>query len=108
MAKITKEEYLTKLNAFIGEETSEETLALLEDIADSWPEKETADDGAEEWKKKYEELDETWKKRYRDRFFDGTDKKPEHPGNDPGHDEPKDENELLTYEDFFESIKVKN
>ena len=116
MAKVSKDEYLTKLNAFIGEETSEETLSLLEDITDSWPDK---DDAGAEWEQKYnemnakyeeldgkyKELEETWRKRYRERFFDGSDPKPGAPNPEP--DNPKGETELLTYEDFFKDIEVK-
>lgn len=99
MPKITKSEWLDKFSKFIGDDTSEEAIELIEDVSDSW------DDSGEDWHAKYDELDETWKKKYRDRFFDGTDKTPT--GEDPAgetHEEQKEE--ILTYEDFFESIKV--
>lgn len=107
MAKISKGEYLEKLNSYIGEETSEETLSLIEDISDSWPDDvDNKNDVGAEWERKYKELDETWKKRYRDRFFDGVEKTP---GADPIPEEPKKEvvKELLTYEDFYKSIEIK-
>lgn len=100
MPKITKSEWLDKFSKFIGDDTSEEAIELIEDVSDSW------DDGdGEDWKAKYDELDETWKKRYRDRFFDGTNKTPTGEDVDGDTHEEQKEEELLTYEDFFESIK---
>ena len=68
----TKEEMLDKVNKYIGEDTSGEAIELIEDISDSYD----SFSDPEDWKAKYEELDETWKKKYKDRFFEGSNKTP--------------------------------
>lgn len=59
-----KEELLEKVRAYVGEDTSDAALELIEAVS------EAPDDG-EDWKAKYEELDKSWRKRYKDRFFNG-------------------------------------
>ena len=68
MAILTGDQMLEKFRGFIGEDTTDDTLAFLDDV------KETVDSFSnnENWKAKYEENDAEWRKRYRDRFFDGT------------------------------------
>ena len=100
MAIIKKADWLDKFSKFIGDDTSEEAIELIEDVSDSWDE----GDG-EDWKAKYDELDADWKKRYRDRFFDGGTNPPKDEG---GAGEPDDEKIVLrTYDDFYKSIEVK-
>lgn len=62
MAKLTKEEAITRLTAYIGERNDDDSISLLEDISDS-----LTDDG-EDWKAKYDELDASWRQRYIERF----------------------------------------
>ena len=64
--KLSKEELLIKVKEYIGEDTSEEAVSLLEDVDDSMSD---SDDG--EWEKKYHELDESWKQKYIERFGSG-------------------------------------
>ncbi len=99
----TKEEMLDRVNKYIGEDTSEEAIELIEDISDSYD----SFSDPEDWKAKYEELDETWKKKYKERFFEGSNKTPTGEDVDGETHEEAEEKELVTYEDFFESIKVK-
>ena len=64
MAIKNVDEIMQRLKAKFGEDDSEETLELVSDISD------TINAGkGEEWKKKYEENDAAWKKKYRDRFY---------------------------------------
>ena len=99
----TKEEMLDLVNKYIGEDTSEEAIALIEDISDSYD----SFSDPEDWKAKYEQLDETWKKKYKDRFFEGSNKTPTGEDVDGETHEEAEEKELVTYDDFFESIEVK-
>ena len=46
--------------------TDDESLALLEDITDTFK----SFEGAEDWQKKYEELDNFWRERYKKRFVE--------------------------------------
>lgn len=91
MAKRTREELLEAVRAVIGDSTEDAALALLEDISDSW------DNSGDEWKNKYDELDQAWRKKYVDRFF----------GKEDGEavevvDEVEEVQEKRTYDDLFE------
>lgn len=72
MAIRSREEILTSVQAHFGDDTSDETLALVEDITDTITDLESkANNDNEKWKQKYEENDAAWRKKYRDRFFSG-------------------------------------
>lgn len=60
-------ELLAEIGAMFGDDTSDDKLKMLEDISDTLADA-TAPD-PEDWKGKYEELDKTWRQRYRDRFM---------------------------------------
>lgn len=68
MAKLTRDEFLAKLKTYTGDRSDDETLSLIEDATDSY-----TDDGAE-WENKYNELDKSWREKYKARFYDGDDK----------------------------------
>lgn len=72
MAVLTKEEFFERLKGRIGDDSSDETISFLEDMTDTYNDFETRlkGDGVD-WEAKYRELDESWKKRYRHRFFTG-------------------------------------
>ena len=93
MAKRTRTEVLEGIRSLLGDRTDDESLALLEDIGDSWPE------GAEEdWKAKYDALDADWRKRYRDRFFSA-----ENPAEVETEETglEAEESQATTYDDLF-------
>lgn len=78
MALRTKEEIMASLKSKFGEDVSDETIALLEDVSDTL---DATKDGTD-WKQKYEENDRQWREKYTSRFYDGggeitpADKKP--------------------------------
>ena len=59
MAVLNKEEFLSRLQERIGEDTSDEAMTFIEDMTDTFNDMETRSNGQsdEEWKTKYEELD---------------------------------------------------
>lgn len=59
------DELISKVFKYIGDKNDDESISLLEDITD------TLDGDGEDWKKKYEENDASWRKRYRERFENG-------------------------------------
>lgn len=92
--KRTKEELLSDINAVLGENnTTDEAIALLENVADSFDEKPVDET---DWKAKYEENDKAWRTRYTERFMNGAAK-------DDVIDEPNinDIDEPSKYEDLF-------
>lgn len=87
MAIVTKEELLTKINALTGDDTSDTTLSLIEDISD------TFDSFGLDWKTKYEENDADWRKRYKERF--------EQPASQDESATESESEEKLSFEDLF-------
>lgn len=68
MAVLNREDFLNRVKNHFGETPNDEQLAVMEDIIDTYNDRE-ARSGEDEWKRKYGELDASWRKRYRDRFF---------------------------------------
>lgn len=95
--KLSKEELLIKVKNYIGDDTSEEAVSLLEDVDDSMSD---SNDGG--WEQKYHELDESWKQKYIERFGSG---EPENKKEDDSkEDESKedDSEEEKTFDELFE------
>lgn len=70
----TKDELINALKGFMGEDNSDNAIALLEDVSDTFADFETKVSDPEDWKKKYEENDKAWRKKYTDRFSTPVDK----------------------------------
>lgn len=95
MAIKSVEEILNSIKGIIGERTDDDAMSILEDVQDTFTSIETARNETTDWKKKYEELDDSWRKKYRDRFFN-------HPAEDEEmDDEETDEPAQLTYDSLF-------
>lgn len=93
MAIKTKQEVLDGLKKFIpDEDTSDDTLTFLKDVAD------TLDAGADgaAWKQKAEDVEKEWKQKYKDAFYNPPDKPDPEPDPDP---EPKHR----SYADLFKT-----
>ena len=95
--KLSKEELLIKVKNYIGDDTSEEAVSLLEDVDDSMSD---SNDG--EWEKKYHELDESWKQKYIERFGSGDPE--QNKEDDSKEDESKEDEskEEKTFDELFE------
>lgn len=94
MAVRTRDEILNSVRERLGEDTSDEALALVEDITDTIADLENKNNNGTNWEQKYRENDEAWRKKYRERFFSGgsdEDDKEDNP-------EPK---RKYTYENLF-------
>ena len=94
MAIKTIEELMGAVRARVGEDTSDEAIAFVEDMSDTL----TSLSNAEDWKKKYEDNDAEWRKRYQDRFFNPDTPNDHEPAPDP---EPK----KLTFDELFKEDK---
>ncbi len=93
MSVKTKDEILASVRSIVGEDTSDATLELFDDISDtldSYINTENIN-----YKEKYEQNDREWRQKYRDRFMNG---KPEE-----DEDEETEENsgKKYTYESLF-------
>lgn len=110
--RLTKEELIEKFKNYAGEDvTSDAAIELLEDISDSLEvEKEETEEGegGEDWEAKYKELDESWRKKYAERFSEPGDKEKEPEEEKEEEEETEEERaENVTYEDLFEEKKKK-
>ena len=97
MAIKTKEELLASIKSKFGDDVSDETISLLEDISDTL---DTTKDGAE-WKKKYDENDRQWREKYTSRFYDGGGEK-DKPDDKPDEKDAEEEKaSTVTFNDLF-------
>lgn len=96
MAVRTTDEILRAVAEHLGEDTSDDALAIIEDLSDTLNDRDTQISSSGDWKNRYEENDKTWRERYRNRFFN-TDY-------DDTSDDKPDESEggkSYTYENLF-------
>ena len=100
MAVKTKEEIMEAVKSRIGEDTSDEALAFIEDITDTLDSLSSTNKDETDWKEKYEQNDKEWREKYTKRFFskpvggDDPDPDPE-PQTDPEPSAPKTFDELF-------------
>ena len=99
MAVKTKAEILEAIRSRVGDSTDDETLEFLEDVTDTLTDLETRTSDSTDWKGKYEELDKSWREKYRERFF-SSDPEEDKTGNEEF--EEKEDKEKKTYESLFE------
>lgn len=88
--KLSKEELIEKVKAYVGDRTDDETISLIEDISDSM---EVVSDG-ENWKEKFEELDNQWREKYIARFSEPSELKE--------YELEVETHETNSFEDLFE------
>lgn len=69
MAIRTREEILNSIKERFSDDTSDETLSLIEDVTDTLTDYETRTKDSTDWKTKYEENDKEWRTKYKERFF---------------------------------------
>lgn len=105
MAIRNKDEILSAIKSFIGENTDDSTLAMLEDIDDTFNDFTSRLDGKDDYKAQYDELktkydtiDSEWRKKYQERFFNPT---KEDEQNQDDHN--TQDNEKKSYEDLFKT-----
>ena len=98
MAVLNRDDFMTRINEMVGDDNSDEALAFIEDMTDTFDNLSSNSD-KEEWEKKYNELDTMWRERYKARFMD--------PGTDPQtvideqEKDIKDDGTETTFDDLF-------
>lgn len=104
MAKLTVTEFMDKVKAIIGDRDDDEALSFLEDCKD------TIAEDSDGYKEKYEkavrekeELDKSWRTKYKERFY--TSDNPTN--NDDGKDKGKQDKDLFT-DKTEEQLKAEN
>ena len=96
MAILTKEQLMESIKNRVGEDTSDEALAFIENVNDTIENMTT--DKNTDWKTKYEENDAAWRQKYKDRFFNSS-------SEDKDDDfEEEEKKKPMTYEALFEEV----
>lgn len=94
MAIRSKDEILELIRARIGNDTSDEAIAIIEDVTDTLDDYETRIADSGNWKARYEQNDADWRQKYKDRFFAPREEVEE-------IEETEEKEEKRTFEDLF-------
>lgn len=93
MAILTREQLMESIRNRVGDDTSDEALAFIENVNDTIESMTT--DKNTDWKAKYEENDAAWRQKYKDRFFNSS-------SEDKDDDfEEEEKKKPMTYEALF-------
>lgn len=105
MAVVSKEDLIQALSALIGEAPDDTGLSIIENLTDTISDYESKTVDVSEWENKYNELDNSWRKRYKERFLGSADADHETSGKEVKEEQKEDvkkDNEELTFDDLFE------
>lgn len=105
MAIKTSTEIMETLRSYLGEDVSDDAIGFIEDMNDTLAEYERQIADVTDWESKYRELDESWRKRYRDRFFEGGEDKDGSFIEDVNDIEEQEDEAPTTFEELFEEVK---
>lgn len=101
MAVLTKEDFMKRVEERIGDDTSDEAISFVEDMTDTFNDMETRSGvSEEEWQTKLDNLDASWRQKYRDRFFNSQ-TTPEEVKEEQTED-VIDDAEEISFDDLFE------
>lgn len=95
MAIKSREDLLKSLNTLIGDNSTDENLAILEDVTDTLKDYEEKTADQTDWKSKYEQNDADWRKKYKERFLSGETIK------DEQEEDVKKDSKSLTFDSLF-------
>ena len=97
MAIVSKEDLIKRLSEKFGDDNSDEVIQLTEDLSDTLNDFDSRINDTEDWKAKFEENDNMWRKKYKDRFLESSDS-----SDNESHEQDDDENTSVTFNDLFE------
>jgi hypothetical protein len=70
MAVLSKDEFFSRLQSVVGTDTSDASIAFIEDMTDTYNDLESRGNGdCTDWEERYNELDKAWAEKYKSRFF---------------------------------------
>lgn len=97
MSVKTREELLNAIKTKLGDGTDDESIAILEDVTDTFTDlEEKASGDGTDWKKKYEENEASWRKKYTERFYSVDPEPPKQP-------EPDESEAPKNFSDLFKT-----
>lgn len=72
MAKLDRKQFFDTLSGLIGDRSDDDAVRALEDMTDTYNYMEEAQKGdGVDWKAKAKEIEDSWRKKYRNRFMRG-------------------------------------
>lgn len=102
MAILSREEYFDRLSKHIGDNNTDEAIAFMEDMTDTYNSlTDKITQNGDDWEKKYHDLDNTWKERYKHRFFSGG----SNAYSEEKESSTEETNERIKIEDLFDERK---
>lgn len=96
MAVVDKGELIKRISELFSDDNSDEVIQLTEDLTDTFNDYDSRLNSSEDWKSKFEENDEMWRKKYKERFLDTIEQK-----EDLDNPELKDYDYNVTFDDLF-------
>lgn len=93
----TKEEILAEIKAYIGDRTDDETVSLVENVTDTLSDMEKNGNA----ENRVKEVEDMWRAKYMERFFDGDKEKKNNEGEEDEETEEKDKSEEITIDDLY-------
>ena len=84
MGVLNRDDFFSRLNEHLGNDTSDAAISFLEDMTDTYNDLENRANGSAsaELEKKLNDLNNSWKEKYRHRFFSGGSRVIGNPGDD--------------------------
>lgn len=109
MAILSKEDFFTAIKTRVGDDVSDDAMKFIEDITDTYNSlTETSEKGdGEDWKTKYEELDKSWREKYKARFFESgntnsSNESTAEKAKEEQAEDVKDDGENISFDELFE------
>lgn len=104
MAVKTKADILDSLKTLIGDKTDDDSLNFIGDVSDTLDDFENKTKSNTDWEQKYKENDESWRKKYKERFFSsGNNSNNDGNQNDDDGQDDEPETKPKTYDGLFTS-----
>lgn len=97
MAVRDRDYILAGVKQMIGDNTSDEAIALMEDITDTITDYETKVADKTDWKAKYDEVDASWRRKYIERFSGKTGEE----NKNEQEEQFKDDGEIRSFDELF-------
>lgn len=100
---LSEKDFFDKVNAIIGDSSSDEAISFLEDMQDTYGDlkKRIEDAQGTDWKKKYEENDALWRAKYKHRFYSGAQGNPDDLEADDAETQALRKAEKISIDDLF-------
>lgn len=105
MAVLNKEQFFDRLSEMFAERNDDEAISFIEDMSDTYNALE-ANGSKTEWEERYKKLNESWKEKYKRRFFSGI---PTIVNNEADSvEEERESAETIDFDDLFEEDNTKD